>query len=284
MKEVMLGLGGGGLIQVAHRTPTQMMSYIIECPQGQTVMIDGGNYLPEDGENLHGMLVERGGRVSEWFITHAHIDHLGSLLYILENYDDIRIDRITMAFPTERWLSVYEKKDYPYAVALLKVIARLGIPVYTPTEGERMAIGGIEIDVLSVPREDEYLGYTSTNATSLILKVHFPKRSVLFLSDYNAESEKDYLKSRSIDALRCDICQMAHHGQNGVSEEFYRLIRPKVCLYTAPKWLWENNLYRCDDPETAGKGPFTTLQTRQWMDALGVEESYAQTEGDIRFI
>lgn len=75
-----LGLGGGSLLQVANRSLTQMMSYIIDTPHGEVIVMDGGNYCAEDGEHLHEQLKARGGRVSMWFITHAHSDHLGAHL------------------------------------------------------------------------------------------------------------------------------------------------------------------------------------------------------------
>ena len=73
---------------------------------------------------------------------------------------------------------------------------------------------------------------------------------------------------------------MPHHGQNGVNREFYELVMPKICLYTAPIWLWENNRYRCLDPETRGKGPFTIFQTRAWMEELGAQVSCVDGYGD----
>ena len=67
--EYTLDLGGGSLLQVANRTLTQMMSYVIETPEGGTVVIDGGNTFDEDADNLYFELKNRGGKVDTWFIT-----------------------------------------------------------------------------------------------------------------------------------------------------------------------------------------------------------------------
>ena len=48
-----MGLGGGSLLQIANKSRTQMMSYIIDCPNGGTIIIDGGMYCDEDAENLY---------------------------------------------------------------------------------------------------------------------------------------------------------------------------------------------------------------------------------------
>jgi len=60
---VNLGLGGGHLIQVANRSLTQMMSYVIDTPEGNVIVIDGGNYCKEDADCLYELLRNRGNRV-----------------------------------------------------------------------------------------------------------------------------------------------------------------------------------------------------------------------------
>jgi len=282
MRTVELGLGGGSLTQVAHRTIAQMMSYIVDCPDGEVVMIDGGNYCIEEGADLHDRLMERGGRVNLWIITHAHRDHLGTLLYLLENYSDLEIDMLCFAFPDTEWLSTRE--DFQYTEPFLRLAREKNIPVYKPQENERLTLGGVCFEFLSLPKKEEYANYENINATGMIFKLHFPERSVLFLADFNKFAEEDYIRSRNTEALRCDICQMAHHGQNGVTKRFYELIMPKICLYCAPKWLWENNLHKCTDPATVGMGPFKIPETRQWMRELGAEAEYTHVEGDIIFI
>ena len=46
-------LGGGSLLQIANRTQTQMMSYLITAPSGEVIMIDGGNYCAGDADHLY---------------------------------------------------------------------------------------------------------------------------------------------------------------------------------------------------------------------------------------
>ena len=33
---------------------------------------------------------------------------------------------------------------------------------------------------------------------------------------------------------------MAHHGQDGVEMDVYRVIKPEICLWPTPDWLWDN--------------------------------------------
>ena len=280
-RDVNLGLGGGRLIQIAGRTPIQMMSYMVETPGGGLIMIDGGNYQEPEAMNLYEMIRERGSRVDLWFITHAHNDHFGAVSYLMDKLSpfDIEIGAFVFNFPTDEWLS--GKRDSEGTKRFLEGVKRQGIRVMTPEVGDIIECGGLTVQILHTPRE--YEGYSSMNPTSIIFKLHFPERDVLILGDFDREGEEEYLSLGDRGALRCEIVQMAHHGQDGISKEFYSLIMPKICLYPTPLWLWENNKYACDDPETRGTGPFETLETRAWMEELGVEASYRQFDGDLYF-
>ncbi len=281
MKEVAIGLGGGSMIQVANRTLTQMMSYLIDTPEGGVVMIDGGNCCPEDAQNLYAELEKRGKCVDFWLITHAHSDHLGSLLWLMENLPefDLEIKKLCFSFPSQEWLD--KKEEAAMNRRFSEEVKRHCIPVVTPRTGDRFWCRGVEIEIVSVP--EEYESYPNINSTSMISVVHFPKRDVLFLGDFDVHGQGEFLRKHDAASIRKDVVQMAHHGQDGVDKAFYALIQPKICLYTAPQWLWENNYYRCTNPESAGKGSHKTLETRQWMEELNVENSYTQADGDILF-
>ncbi len=282
MQTVTLGLGGGSMLQVANRTLTQMMSYLIDTPDGEVIMIDGGNCCREDAENLYSLLTQRGKRIGLWVITHAHSDHLGALLWLMENLEtfDLKIEALCFNFPDWEWLS--RKEESSINSRFLEQILRHQIPVTVPKPGDKISCGGMEMEIVSVP--EDYREYPNINSTSMICVAHFPKQDVLFLGDFDVHGQAEFLRKYDPALIRKDIVQMAHHGQDGVDEAFYRLIQPRICLYAAPQWLWENNYYRCTDPDSAGKGSHKTLETRMWMERLGVEASYTQAQGDILFI
>ena len=72
---------------------------------------------------------------------------------------------------------------------------------------------------------------------------------------------------------------MAHHGQNGAGENVYQRIRPTLCMWTAPLWLWNND---------AGQGFnthfFKTVTVRTWMEKLGVTMHAVEGEGPALII
>lgn len=278
MNEVTLGLGGGSVLQAATRSPGQMMSYLLETPDGRTVMIDGGDYTPQNAENLYELLRGRGKRVDLWIITHAHEDHFGSLLWLMEHGEpfDVSIGELYMDFPPMEWLRSMEPLSCPHIEAFVRELSRHGVPVRKAQAGSVLQAGGLRLEILHDAREYEQ-GKT-INDTSLVIRAAFPSRDLLFLGDLGRVAAESLLKTADPQKLRCDIVQMAHHGQDAAGEDFYKAVRPKICLYTAPLWLWEN-----DSGNGRGSGPWKTLETRSWMEALGREADYPMAWGDYLF-
>lgn len=85
----------------------------------------------------------------------------------------------------------------------------------------------------------------------------------------------DKLLNTQKDKLKFSIVQVAHHGQSGAKESLYKEINPRICLWPTPEWLWNN-----DSGGGKGSGPWTTLETRQWMENLGVKIHVIEKDGD----
>ena len=240
-----------------------------EHRQKKVAVIGGG----VSGLSVARMLSEKGKTVDYWFITPAHSDHLGALCRLMrsENFD-INIKNICFNFPSNEWL--LKKEDSESNIKFFEAVERQKLNVVTPHVGDHYECDGIEIEIINEPIN--YDNYPSINPTSIMFRVKFPKKTVLFLGDFDINGQNNFLNNFDPAKLKCEIVQMSHHGQKGVDRSFYELISPKICLYPTPTWLWENNFYGCYDPESAGKGPFTTLETRKWMEELGVVASYYQ--------
>ena len=109
---------------------------------------------------------------------------------------------------------------------------------------------------------------------SLVFKMYLKNNSILFLADLGYEGGEKLLKSKYARKLPSDYVQMAHHGQGGVSEAFYKKVDPKYCLWPTPQWLWNN-----DQGKGTGTGPWQTLEVRGWMENLSVKENYIDADG-----
>lgn len=271
-----VNFGGGFVLQYANRDPYQMMGYLLKTPDGKTVVIDGGRQEGADAAYLHELILKEGGRVDLWIITHAHDDHFSALSCILRDMEvlDFEIGDMRICFPPVEWLKTVERgQPYEPAVNFLERLRKHGITTTALHRGDVLQCGGLTIDVLH--DAENYANYQGVNDTGAVLRVHYPNRDVLFLADIEPLAAKELMDLYPPEQLQCDIVQLAHHGQGGPHRDFYEIVRPKIALYTAPDWLWTNN---------DGTGPFKTLETRQWMQELGVVLSCPHCHGDFLLV
>ena len=275
--EIDIGLGGGTLLHLANKDHTQMMGYVIKSDGGEVTVIDGGTHKrPKDAKALYDSIIERGGRVHNWIITHAHSDHIGSLVYILENFKKIEIDMLYFDFPKRDWFEKVNGIGDNFCVdRLYQLIDEFKIPCSKLYKGQ--IIGkDVKFEILNEGLRN-YENYDDANDSGFCIKAYFKNREVLFLGDIGVPAQNELIKDAK-DKLRCDIVQLAHHGQNGVDYTLYDIVKPKICLWTTPDWLWYN-----DKGEGVGSGKWDTLTTRLWMNLLGATEHYISKDGDYLF-
>ena len=82
------------LTQFSPCSTRQMMGYAIKTVNEKIIIIDGGTQ--EDAPQLEKYIIDNGGKVDYWFITHPHIDHAGAFEIISQN-EDIDISKIYMS-------------------------------------------------------------------------------------------------------------------------------------------------------------------------------------------
>jgi len=259
------------LWQLPSQTPSQMMSYVIQTVHKKVIVIDGGR--AGDAAFLAEFLKGLGNRVNAWFITHPHDDHFCALAAILRNPQGLRIKNIYGSLPDAAWMDQWgdpgEKACFKQFSQALEKARR---NVRDLSLGKRLKIDGVRIEVLGVKNPE--ITRNPINNSSLVLRMADAKKSVLFLGDLGVEGGEKLLKSPYADRLPSDYVQMAHHGQNGVSEAFYQHVRPTYCLWPTPKWLWDN-----DNGGGKGSGRWRTLEVRAWMDKMPIRKHYVMCEG-----
>lgn len=249
------------IIQLASQGTSQMMGYILQADDGTLCCIDGGTN--QDTEHMLEILRLLGGEkphIRYWFFTHAHHDHCSVFLNLWPRRDaDFTLDDVVYTFPASEDILTHDPRtgDIPAR------FEALDIPHILPTVGDTFALGGgavMEILLTWDPAETANM----TNNSSTVYRLTANGMTTVFLGDLGIEGGKRLLAAHG-GQLKCDMVQMAHHGQNGVSREVYAELNPDVCLWSTPSWLWSNTL----DPLHPNKGPWATLITRGWMQELG---------------
>jgi beta-lactamase superfamily II metal-dependent hydrolase len=257
--------------QLPNQTPTQMMSYVVRTGHERLIVIDGGN--AGDAGYLKDFIRQRGNVVDAWFISHMHSDHLDALCKVLAEPDGMEIKTIYADHPDADWMRAHTSENEVATVErFVNALSKAKRDAKPLRLGDVIEIDGIRMEVLAGWNPE--ITQNAINNSSVVLRMSDAAKSVLFLGDLGLHGGEKLLQSEYADRLPSDYVQMAHHGQNGVSEAFYQKVNPTYCLWPAPKWLWDN-----DNGGGKGSGPWRTLEVRGWMEKLPVKKHYLMSEG-----
>ena len=266
-------LNGAEIHILNSATKSQMMSYVIKTKNGKLIVVDGG--LPQDEPHLVETIKSYGGEVSAWILSHPHSDHGGAFTKLAENgFEGIKIDNFYYNIREQAWYDKYEKYRADMVNTIRNSIAKLPAGVsHITSKGEVYYVDGVAIHVLNDPY---WIESNSINNSSVVFRLDFDNGTrVLFLGDMGPAAGERLKADVPATELKADIVQMAHHGQYGVNKDVYEIIAPKVAMWNAPEWLWDN-----DGGSGYNTGNYKTLEVRSWMDEIGAKTNYVIKDGD----
>ena len=251
--------------QYADMTGLQGMFYTVETEDGGLIVIDSGNagnaaYVVE-------VIEAKGQHMDAWILTHPHPDHVGAFneaWKLLEDDVDrvytIEMDYAAYQAKAQEWdgFEVYEQ--------FLELMDGSDKLIYVHT-GDSFEICGLSCEVLSAyDASVDQITRDLCNDGSMMFKLTNHEESMLFCSDVGI-GMSDRIMAQYGDKLKCDYIQMGHHGNGGLSADFYRLTQPKGAFFDAPEWLMN----------PAEGASYTTPQNRQLMEEMGAEIYYYAT-------
>ena len=249
-------------------TDTICDSFIITTDDGRVIVIDGGHKTETDHfvEYLKKVTNEERPHIDAWFLSHAHDDHCEVFLEIAENRsDEVEFDRVYANFPDASFYEGYDE----WAVKIISDFSRL-LPAFKDKlrelrEGDVFSVGSAKFTVFYTFNPE----WKNCNEGSTIMRMDLGGASVMFTGDA-AVNAGNYVVEKYADSgiLKCDICKMAHHGQDGVDKNFYEAVSPEICLWPTPSWVWDNR-----------NGNLKTLEVRAWIKELGVKENHISKDG-----
>ena len=205
-------------------------SALIEGPQGFTALIDGGgcfNGRFDPGARIVEPVLRAAGigRLDLVVLSHPHPDHMNGLLRILER------------FPVGvLWSSGDDGHNPVYGELLALAEAR---HVQTPAPGA-LAHGGLVVEAVG-PWLAGHIGVPpglSTNDASLVVRLAYARRRVLFTGDIGHGGEAELLDRRASGAsLAADLLKIPHHGSRHASGgEFLAAVAPSLAVASAGRF------------------------------------------------
>lgn len=211
------------------------MSYLIRTKENRFLVVDGGEDQ-DDALRLIKKMKELSGSehpiVALWILTHPHLDHFGALLHLSdpqENPNRPEILQLCYQLPNDPILP-RTGQSYAWESEQIQTLTkRLGVPVLVPHTEDEVCVDGVKIRFLFTP-EDCLERMKDVNELSLIFQIRGENKSVMFTGDAYERTTRP-TAFRFWDELKSDYCQVAHHGLNGGSAEFYaRVAAPHILI------------------------------------------------------
>lgn len=253
------------ITQYADTTGLQAMFYIIESNKGDLIVVDGGNIGNKD--YLQQVISEKGGHVDAWILTHPHPDHIGAFN---ELWNEIK-DDVDIVYTIDMDYDAYREKarewdgfeEYERFLKHMDGFDRLSL-LHT---GDEVEIGGLQCKVFSA--YDSWVNQVSgdlCNDGSMMFRIVNKEESMLFCADVGKIMSDRIIQAYG-DELKCSYIQMGHHGNGGLSEEFYSLTEPEAAFFDAPEWLMN---------PSEGLS-YTTPANREMLERMGAKIFYYAT-------
>lgn len=227
-----------GALRVTFLDVGQGDAALVDLPSGEALLIDAGGLVGsavDPGERVVAPLLRarRRGALAAVIVSHPHPDHFMGLRAAL---DGVRVGEVWDT--GEARVTAPSAPNSPYgARAYAAVLAELearGARVRRPdTLCGTHQLGGAEITVLApCPAFAEDRG---TNDNSLVLRVRFGDRAVLFVGDAEHAEEGLVLEQAATPvargSLRADVLKVGHHGsRTSSSDALLDAVAPRLAV------------------------------------------------------
>lgn len=214
-----------GVLTVAFLNVGQGDAIYIEAPNGNQMLIDGGQ--------PSGVVLRELGRVMPFWdrsldvvlATHPDQDHVGGLPSVIER---LRVDNVVTTENTSETgaYGAFEKEIFDKHIN--RVLARTGEKIILDE--------GIILEILFPDRSTA--GW-ETNTASIVARLSYGDKSFIFTGD-SPQSVEKYIVGKNGGALHSTVLKLGHHGsRTSGSKIFLSAVDPEYAIVSAGK----NNKY-----------------------------------------
>ncbi len=211
-----------GNLKVSFLDIGQGDSILIQTPYLQNILVDGGpgqKVLNELGDILPPVMT----KIDLIILSHPHQDHMDGLIKVLDRHEVGAV--------------LFSGVNYksPFYTEFLKNINLKKIPTFIANSNNDLKIAeNIYIDIIYPNKSFVAKNIDNVNNSSVVAKLIYGDKKIMFTGDCEKECEMDILKS-DFD-LSADILKVGHHGSNtSTTAEFLNSINPKKAIIQCGK-------------------------------------------------
>ncbi len=196
---------------------------LIRTPYGKNIIIDGGDGNSDKydyGEKVvYPYLLDRRIKKIDYLVaSHADSDHMGGLIYILEN---MKVEQILLGIQSQESNQLKDFIDIANKKKVKIIILKVGDEIKIDKD--------IRIKVL-FPIKNNLILENSLNNNSLVFKLKYNNFSMLFTGDIEEIAENELINLYK-DNLKSTILKIAHHGsKSSSSKEFLKSVSPQIAV------------------------------------------------------
>ncbi len=205
-----------GRLSVTFLDVGQGDAILIQGPEGQRVLVDGGPGSQPITQALSRNLPFDSRRIDLVVLTHPQADHLSGLLTVLDRY---RVGAV-LDNPKPGGTVLYNEWE--------AALHDSGVPVTTADRGQTVELGdGALLQVLAPDQGDPLLAAEQLNTASTVLRLSMGETSFLLTGDLDKAGEDGLIRSGT--DLQATVLKVGHHGSNtSSSPEFLARVQPSI--------------------------------------------------------
>jgi len=211
----------GNILKVAFLNIGQGDAILIEAPNGNKMMIDGGPGGAAVESELSKQLPFYDRHLDLIILTHPDADHVAGFQSILNDYQVNEVMEPGSNTDTETYKKI---EDTITAKNLPKVLARRGMRIILDRRRK------IYLTILFPDRDPETW---DTNTSSIVARLTYGHNSFLFQGD-SPQMIENYLVSLDGANLKSDVLKAGHHGSKTSTSDLYvQTVQPVYTVISA---------------------------------------------------
>ena len=214
-----------GEIEIHHIAVGQADSTLIITPDGETILIDTGDWR-DDGDEVISYLTDIGvKRIDHLVATHPHADHIGGHDAVIRTYES-EYNGIGNIYDAGTTTTSNTFEEY------IDAVEATNNEIFTVERGDTLPISdqNVSVTVLN-PRDGDRKGDIHKN--SVALRVQYNGFGYLTTGDMEKSTEKILVRNTNVTA---DVYQAGHHGsRTSSSSTFIQAMSPEIAIISSAK-------------------------------------------------